>query len=75
MGFPGTSLSDEQRAELQAGVDAIFQMFKDDVAQGRDNISEDTMQGQTFMGATAVSAGLADEIVSDIEDVLATLGG
>jgi hypothetical protein len=36
-------------------------------------VAEDTMQGQTFMGGTAVAVGLADRVVGSLTDLLAAL--
>lgn len=71
-GFPGTSLSDAQRENLQAEVNQIYDMFKAAVRQGRGDISDDTMQGQSFMGREAIKHGLADEIasLSEVVDML-----
>lgn len=66
IGFPGTSLSKEQRAHLQQRVDDIYRMFAGAVIERRGaRISEDTMQGQTFLAAEAFDRGLIDGIVPD----------
>ena len=65
MGYPGTSLSEEQRAHLQERVDTIFAMFRDQVTSGRPAVKKDAMQGQTFLAAQAFEAGLIDGIVKD----------
>ena len=62
IGIQGTSLTDEQRALLQAEVDSIHEMFKGAVRVGRGDLSDDLMQGQDFMGADAVKVGLADTL-------------
>lgn len=71
MGMSGQPLADAERALLQADVDAIYEMFTADVLTRRGSVSTETMQGQTFMGARAVTAGLADEIVPDFSTLLA----
>lgn len=62
-GYPGTSLTSDQRAQLQGQVDQIHKMFTDHVKANRA-VSDDAMQGQTFIGEQAVKAGLIDRIGS-----------
>jgi signal peptide peptidase SppA len=62
-GFEGTSLTDDQRAQLQAGVQKIFEMFKADITANR-TIPPYAMQGQTFIGNDAEEAGLIDGVMS-----------
>lgn len=70
MGYPGTSLNDEQRAMLQAGVDKIADQFKAAVQSGRGRpISEDAMQGQSFSVEDAKRIGLIDD-VTDMDQAL-----
>lgn len=70
MGYPGTSLTDEQRAMLQSDVDRIAAEFKAAVRSGRGrNISDDVMQGQSFSVEEAQRVGLIDS-VAEIGDAL-----
>lgn len=63
MGYPGTTLNDEQRAMLQSGVDRIALQFKAAVNGGRSRvIVEEAMQGQSFAVEEAKRIGLIDEI-------------
>lgn len=72
MGFPGTSLTDAQRELLQERVDRIFASFSASVRQGRAEsirgkmemmeISDESMQGQSFDAATALQLNLVDGI-------------
>jgi protease-4 len=77
MGIPGLPLAPEDRALIQAEVDSIYAMFTADVVANRARngatVAEDTMQGQTFMGGTAVAVGLADRVVGSLTDLLAAL--
>lgn len=61
--------TDEELGMMQGSVDSIWAMFKASVVEGRGNsaIAESSMEGQCFMGAAAVSAGLADELCPDLE--------
>lgn len=68
-GYPGTQLSDEQRAHLQEGVDDIHAMFKGHVRGQRGNVPDSAMQGQTFMAEKGAANGLVDHIVRSISDV------
>jgi signal peptide peptidase SppA len=70
MGYPGTSLNDEQRAMLQASVDKIAGQFKAAVNSGRGRlISDEAMQGQSFSVEDAKRIGLIDE-VTDMDQAL-----
>lgn len=65
-GVPGTSLSDDQAANIQQRVDSLAALFKGHVLQHRPGVAEETMQGQTFMGYEAARVSLADAMVSDL---------
>lgn len=74
MGYPGTSLTDEQRAMLQSHVDRLAAKFKATVRSGRagHSIPDDVMQGQSLCADDALAAGLVDEITdfdSAVRDV------
>ena len=72
IGFGG-KLSDEQRAHLQAGVDADFAAFKAHVLSQRA-IPDSAMRGQVMHGDAAVAANLVDEL-GDMEHARAVLRG
>lgn len=65
LGFPGTSLTESQRAYLQERVDEIYGMFTSHVISNRGNISAESMQGQTFMAGNAMKLGLMDGLVEN----------
>jgi ClpP class serine protease len=69
-GFPGTSLTEAQREHVQAQVDEAFNMFKAAVWTRRPGIDESSMEGQTFMGLTALGKSLADQVVDGFEEVM-----
>ncbi|MBN9022211.1 MAG: S49 family peptidase [Rhizobiales bacterium] len=75
-GNPFEPLSDEVRADLQASVDAHYDQFVGLVAAGRgDRLTTDgarATEARTFIGAEAVSRGLADRMAT-FDDVLAGL--
>jgi protease-4 len=65
MGMPGTQLTDEHRAMLQASVDTVADQFKAAVRSGRSHaIREDAMQGQSFSAEDAMAHGLVDSLGS-----------
>lgn len=73
MGMPGTSLTDEQKAMIQTRVDQIGQQFRATVREGRGNIPDAIMQGQSFTAKEAKKNGLIDSIAT-IQDALRDAG-
>jgi signal peptide peptidase SppA len=61
-GVPGTSLSDDQRANFQERAQVAFDDFKGMVLEARPGISAETMQGQVFTGKNALGLGLVDAV-------------
>ena len=63
-GHPAVALSDDARARLQADVDQLAQVFAGEVAAARplDAKAVLALDARTFLGASAVSAGLADHV-------------
>ena len=72
-GYPGTQLTEDQRAHLQQGVDDIYKMFTDHVRAWRGQVDDSVMQGQTFLADKAKEAGLIDGVVQSIADVKAKI--
>lgn len=72
-GYPGTSLTEEQRTKIKADVVSCSAAFKADVRAGRAGIADATMQGQCFTGQAAVDAHLADALVNDLYAALGDL--
>lgn len=70
--------TDEGRQQIQARIDALAQVFVDDVAAYRGVTSEKVLsefgQGDMRMGEEAVRLGMADR-VSTLEEVIAGLAG
>jgi signal peptide peptidase SppA len=75
-GNPFEPLSDAVRADLQASVDAHYRQFLEIVEQGRGlRLTADmarATEARTFIGAEAITRGLADRIAS-FDEVLASL--
>ena len=69
-GINGLPIEAATIAAWQSKVDSIYAMFTADVLACRPGVSPDSMQGQCFMGASAVMAQLADQVIAD-RDVLA----
>lgn len=69
--------TDEGAARIQAQVDALGQVFVEAVAKNRAVSNTDVLkqygQGDVFVGAAAVEAGLADGI-GTLEDIIAEFG-
>lgn len=70
-GIKGTSLSDEQRALLQARVDEEYDWFVEAVMNTRD-VPLEAMEGQIFYGVGALDSGLIDK-VGDFGDAMTEL--
>ena len=74
MGYPGTSLTHEQKQLL---LDEVAQLKAEFVRHVRDNrgeaITDDTMEGQMFLAPEALDRGLIDGIVRDISEVTALI--
>lgn len=68
-------LRENVRKDLQAEVDAIYEMFVECVAKGRPNLSPaaiEATEAAVYIGRAAIEAGLADQI-GDLETALAEL--
>lgn len=77
-GNPYEPLTENVRADLKAEVDQFYSLFVSGVAKGRKGrMTEKSIRGteaRTYIGASALEAGLVDEIGS-FETVLADLSG
>jgi len=65
-GIMGTSLTDEQRDQIQGEVDYLNGMFLADINAKREIAKED-LAGQTFIGELALKSGYVDSIVGTID--------
>jgi len=74
-GAPGMPWTKAQLDLMQNEVDDLAEEFYQHVeaSRGKDNVSRDDMQGQSFRGKVALQKGLIDGIVSGLEDVSALL--
>ena len=74
-GHPFAALSDDARARIQGKVDEVYSKFTAFVADMRKGLSAERVratEAATYMGESAVAAGLADA-VGTLESVLADL--
>lgn len=69
-GFPGTTLSEEQRGLLQDRVDQLHAVFKDSVRAKRSYVREADMEGQDFYGREAAEKRLLTGLVSSRAQLL-----
>ena len=66
-GNPYQPLTDDVKGELKAEIDRFYDLFVASVAKGRKGMSEDAIratEARTYIGADAVSIGLADAVGS-----------
>jgi signal peptide peptidase SppA len=70
-GIPGTSLSEEQIANLQDSVDAIHADFKAAVLQTRKLVKAEDMEGQVFSGKQAAQRGLVTGLADSFNEAVA----
>lgn len=63
-GTPGKPLTEAQREDMQARMDAIFADFRDTVRSKRPNVPDSAMRGQVMRGQEAKNASLIDRIGS-----------
>jgi len=71
--FPGTTLSDEQRAHLQSVVDEMHLDFQNAVKSVRTRVRTEDMQGQWFPGSDAARRGMVTGICPSLADLIRQL--
>jgi len=69
-GTPGLPLDQEQSDYLQGLVDDAFAQFSGHVLEHRPEVNLDSMQGQIMWGEKAEEAGLVDDCVNHLSDVV-----
>lgn len=72
-GFPGTSLTESQRAQIQAQVDGIAEAFKDMMRTMRGT-DDEYMEGQTFSAGDAALIGLVDDVTRTLNQAIEASG-
>jgi ClpP class serine protease len=63
-GYPGTSLTAEQRDLIKSQVADLLDMYVAHLKEVRPKISEDMMDGRTLIGARAIDGGMMDAITT-----------
>ncbi len=71
-GYPGTELTDEQRALIESEVAATGSVFRLHVTSNRQ-IQEEDMQGQSFTGDDAIKRGFVNQKVDSIQSAIEAL--
>lgn len=71
-GIEGTSLSDEQMADLQASVDSIHEDFKAAIRAKRKMVADSALRGQVFSGKQAAAQGLVTGLADSFSKALAS---
>ena len=69
-GIEGTSLSDEQLADLQASVDGIHEDFKAAIRAKRKMVADSALRGQVFSGKQAAAQGLVTGLADSFSAAL-----
>ena len=72
MGAEWKPLTDEERAKLQAGVDALFTQFRAAVNEKRPQVAASTMEGQWMTAQEGLDLGLVDELTGATLDEYVT---
>lgn len=73
LGHPSQPLSKEGAAILQKTVDTLGAQFRADVSRARPSLAAEEMEGLSHLGREAVARHLADEVVLDLQELLARL--
>ena len=73
IGIPGTSLTEDQAAYLQAEVNAIAADFKAAVRDKRRLVKDEDMQGQAMQGKVAAAKGLVTGLAPSLKALIASL--
>ena len=74
-GIEGTSLSEAQRADLQAQVDSIHADFRSAVTSKRSSVATSDMEGQVFSGKVGAQKGLVTGLTTSFNQLVADLNG
>ena len=74
-GLEGTSLTPDQVANLQAGVDEIHADFRSAVKAVRSRVKDDAMEGQVFSGKQAAQLGLVTGLADSFAQAMSSAFG
>lgn len=73
-GYPGTALTEEQRALLQTGVNETHEAFKGFIKSYRTRAQDEAMEGQVFSGTKGQEVGLVTNIIGSLDELKRALG-
>jgi ClpP class serine protease len=68
-GYPGTSLTDEQREYMKSQVTDLLNMYVAHLEEVRSQVPEEAMDGRTFIGERAIEVGMLDAITTKSQAV------
>jgi len=63
-GYPGTSLTEEQREYMKSQVTDLLEMYVKHLEEVRPNIPKEAMDGRTFFGERAFEVGMLDAVTT-----------
>lgn len=63
-GYPGTSLSEEQREYLKSQTEDLLADYIEHLHKHRSQIPDDSMDGRTFIGKRALQSGMLDAVTT-----------
>lgn len=69
-GIEGTSLSDDQLADMQSSVDSIHEEFKAAIRNKRKMVADSALRGQVFSGKQAAAQGLVTGLADNFASAL-----
>jgi protease-4 len=72
-GIEGTTLTEEQKEDLQEQVNSIHADFKASVKYKRKMVADEDMEGQVFSGKVAARKGLVTGLVGSMNDLIRSL--
>lgn len=72
-GLPGNPMTAEEIQMVQDQVDMIYKAMVKDIQSAHSGISNDSLQGQSFLGSQAIKAKLADGLVGSVGNLVAQL--
>lgn len=70
LGNPARTPTPEEEEMIQARVDTLGKMFESDMRAARPQAKDEVFEARVYFGADAVAAGLADEVVPDMDTLL-----
>jgi ClpP class serine protease len=69
-GHPGIAITEEQLARAEVEVKSLGADFRESIRLFRGDVPAEAMEGQALSAREAMTAGLVDEVVTSLEDVV-----